>query len=88
MKLTITTLITTAILFSLSGSALAEGSKGKKFKQTDTNGDGLLSRSELQAKQDKRLDDLFSNADSNNDGFISKEEMRSHRKNKKKDRHY
>ena len=86
MKFHLTAFTAAAILFTVSGSALAEGAKGEKFKQADTNADGLLSRSELEAQNDKRLDDLFAHADANNDGLISKEEMRSHRKAKKKNR--
>jgi Ca2+-binding EF-hand superfamily protein len=66
-----------------STQALAEDHKGGKFKKSDGNGDGMLSRAELQVQQQTRLNNLFTQADTNKDGLISKEEMKAHRKNKK-----
>jgi len=65
--------------------AIADGHKtgGEKFKQADTNGDGMLSKAEMKVQQEKRLEKMFSNADVNNDGNLSKEELRAHREKKK-----
>jgi Ca2+-binding EF-hand superfamily protein len=71
------------ITSSIATSAMAENVKGKRFDRLDTNKDGMLSRSEMQAGQAKRLNKLFSTADANGDGVLSKEELKKHWSNKK-----
>ncbi|MFT6200875.1 MAG: Ca2+-binding EF-hand superfamily protein [Candidatus Endobugula sp.] len=65
--------------------AIADGHKkgGEKFKQADTNGDGMLSKAEMKVQQEKRLDKMFSEADVDNDGNLSKEELHAHREKKR-----
>lgn len=46
----------------------------KMFKDTDTDGDGFITKEEWQAKGDK----MFSEIDANHDGKISKDEMKAH----------
>lgn len=46
----------------------------KMFKETDTDGDGSLSKDEWNAKGDKMFDEI----DANHDGKISKDEMKAH----------
>lgn len=59
---------------------------GKHFQESDTDGDGAISKAEWAAKGDK----MFSETDTNGDGKISKEEMKAkheaHRE-KMKERH-
>lgn len=45
--------------------------KGKHFKETDTNGDGVISKDEWRAQGDK----MFAERDTNHDGKISQQEM-------------
>ncbi len=48
----------------------------KRFKTTDANSDGLISKEEFQIMQKRRLEKFFAKADLNNDNHLSKEEMR------------
>jgi hypothetical protein len=76
----------TALGCILAGTpAIADGHKtgGEKFKQTDTNGDGMLSKAEMKVQQEKRLDKMFSKADVNNDGNLTKDELHAHREKRK-----
>jgi Ca2+-binding EF-hand superfamily protein len=41
----------------------------------DADDDGMLSFDEMQAKQQKRLDKMFSRLDANEDGMLSAEEL-------------
>ncbi|HEY9260874.1 hypothetical protein [Chitinophaga sp.] len=55
------------------------------FKKIDTNGDGKLSKAEVDAaaKDDKRvtkLKDNFDAIDANKDAFLDKEELQAYRK--------
>jgi len=82
----ISTIATSIAIMGIMGAspAIADGhKKSGKFKEADTNSDGMLSRAELQVQQENRLNNLFIQADTNKDGLISKEEMKAHRKNKK-----
>ena len=60
-----------------------DGGKGgpgaEHFKRTDTNNDGFLTKDEMRAEQQKRIDDLFSRLDTNNDGKLSGDEMKKGR---------
>ncbi|NSL85299.1 EF-hand domain-containing protein [Chitinophaga solisilvae] len=56
------------------------------FKKIDTDGDGKLSKAEVDTAADKdgkgftRLKEKFGAIDSNKDGFIDKEELKAFRK--------
>jgi hypothetical protein len=87
LKRHVSTLTAIAVLGCIMAvtPAIADGHKkeGEKFKQADTNGDGMLSKAEMKVQQEKRLDKMFSEADVNNDGNLSKEELRAHREKKR-----
>jgi Ca2+-binding EF-hand superfamily protein len=82
---TLTAITALSCLMSLTPAFADDDKKagGERFKKSDTNADGMLSKSEMKVQQEKRLDKMFSKADANNDGLLSKEELRTHRKNKK-----
>lgn len=46
----------------------------KKFSETDTNGDGMISKNEHEEKGGEK----FSDADTNSDGSLSKAEVTAH----------
>ena len=48
----------------------------KRFKATDANSDGLISKQEFQIMQKRRLEKFFAKTDLNNDNHLSKEEIR------------
>lgn len=52
---------------------------GKMGRHLDTDGDGQISKAELQAAHERRLA-AFDRADANKDGKLSPEEMRSFRR--------
>jgi hypothetical protein len=45
------------------------------FEEADTNHDGFLTKDEMRAAQDKKLDEMFARLDTNKDGKLSKEEL-------------
>ncbi|MCB1537872.1 MAG: EF-hand domain-containing protein [Rhodospirillales bacterium] len=47
----------------------------EKMLNADTNGDGMLSKAEFMAVQEKRFDEM----DANKDGQVSKDEMKAYR---------
>jgi EF-hand domain pair len=49
---------------------------GGMFKRIDTDGDGMISRAELLASQQRQLQ-AFERADTNHDGKLSRDEMRA-----------
>jgi hypothetical protein len=53
-----------------------EGGKGHFFSQADVNQDGYLTREEMEAAQQKRLDKMFTHVDGDNDGKLSQEELK------------
>lgn len=70
-------------LVSISALAAADSGAAKehrgegpaaRFAQADTNGDGQLSRAEVQAALPRQADD-FDKADANHDGQLSREEL-------------
>lgn len=66
-----------------TGDAGAKGkgerpNPGAMFKKIDTDGDGRLSREEVNAAPAKRLQHNFNEIDTNGDGYLSKEEMRAY----------
>lgn len=67
--------IAACVALSLSApAAMAKpGGKGKHFEKMDTNGDGVVSREEFDAKHDE----MFSKMDANGDGNVTKEEMKA-----------
>ena len=52
---------------------------GKMFEKADANGDGVVSKEEFMAAQEK----MFAKLDSDGDGSLTKEEMKEHRKSMK-----
>jgi predicted small lipoprotein YifL len=62
-----------AVLAFLATPALAGDYEGKKGPKMDTDGDGVVSKSEFMAKQEARFDEM----DANNDGKIQKEEFKA-----------
>lgn len=56
--------------FSQAGPG-KDGHGARLFEQTDTNGDGYISKEEMQAASEKR----FTDADADGDGVLTKDEM-------------
>jgi EF-hand domain pair len=56
------------------------GGPGRFFDEADANKDGFLTKDEMKAAQDKKLDQMFTNVDKNKDGKLSKEELEQGRK--------
>ena len=52
---------------------------GKMFKESDVNGDGFLTREEMENAHQKRLDQMFKDTDTDNDGKLSQDEMKAGR---------
>lgn len=50
-----------------------------RLQSADTDGDGMLSKTEFMAVHEKRFDEM----DANKDGKISKDEMKAHRESMK-----
>lgn len=47
----------------------------RMFQETDTNTDGFITRDEMLAKQQARVDEMFTTIDADKDGKLSKDEM-------------
>ncbi|RAJ82275.1 EF hand domain-containing protein [Chitinophaga dinghuensis] len=65
-----------------------QGDREAFFKKIDKDGDGKLSKAEVEAasKDDKRLAKLnenFDSIDTNKDGFIDKDELKAFRKSQR-----
>jgi hypothetical protein len=45
------------------------------FAKADTNADGFVTREEMAARQEAKLDEMFETVDTNKDGQLSREEM-------------
>ncbi len=56
------------------------GGPGRFFDEADANKDGFLTKEEMKAAQDKKLDEMFANVDKDKDGKLSKEELEQGRK--------
>ncbi len=56
-----------------------EGHHGQKFEKIDTDGDGFLTRAEMEAYHKQKLDKMFEKADANKDGKLSREELQKGR---------
>lgn len=53
------------------------GPDGKRFfEEADTNKDGFLTKDEMRAVQEKKLDQMFEHVDADKDGKLSKEELK------------
>jgi hypothetical protein len=51
----------------------------RMFEETDTNKDGFVTRDEMLAKQQARLDEMFTTVDTDKDGKLSRDEMQKGR---------
>jgi Ca2+-binding EF-hand superfamily protein len=69
--------IASAALLAVAAPDGRDGHGAERFKQADTNGDGLVSRDE--AKALPRLAKNFDAIDANRDGQVSADEMRAFR---------
>lgn len=62
---------------------------GHFFKKADTNSDGFLTREEMRAAQEKKLDKMFEKMDTNKDSKLSQEELeQGHKEMRKKFKEY
>lgn len=75
-------IITAACIIGVAATVATVSAKsrgGDRFEKLDANGDGIVTASEMDARQA----DLFKAADANGDGGISQEEFHEHRKAKR-----
>ena len=75
---TLYTSLTIALMSLAPVAAMAADAPHDKmghWKEADTNNDGVISKQEYQASQDKRFKDI----DTSGDGNISQDEMQAHR---------
>lgn len=70
-----------ALALAIAMPAISQAGPGKEgpgahlFQQTDTDGDGFISKAEMEAASEKR----FTEADANGDGVLTKDEMNAAR---------
>lgn len=87
MKKPVLMLCAAALAFT-AVPTLAQGGppRGEKFfEEIDANKDGFISKEEMQAHQQKRLDEMFAATDTDKDGKLSRDEMKAfHEKMKAK----
>lgn len=78
-----------AVLAFNSSIVLADGhggdgqghrGKGKMFKAADTDGDGVISKSEFKAHHEKKAEDWFGRLDQDGNGEVTSEEAKEGRK--------
>jgi len=60
---------------TLSSAAMADG----HMKKIDTDGDGVISKSEFMAKHEEKSEERFDKIDADGDGVLSKKEMKKAR---------
>ncbi len=67
------------LILSLVASPLYAGEHNhqQRFQKADTDGDGLLSKSEMRAVHEKRFDKMFNRLDADGDTKISADEMKA-----------
>jgi len=70
----------------LPGLALAAPGNGKAHKKIDTNGDGVISKSEAQDASAKRLVEGFADIDADGNGELTREELHAHKKKRMAER--
>lgn len=76
--------IAAVCIVGVAASAAAVSAKprgGERFEKLDANGDGIVTATEMDARQAELLRD----ADANGDGGLTEEEFRAHRKAKRKE---
>lgn len=81
-----------AVALLVSAPAFAEGPDGgpggpggpdhakrgeERFKASDTNSDGVLSRAEFLAESQKRAGEIYDKLDENKDGKLTQDEMKA-----------
>lgn len=90
MKKLLAPMMATALIFAGGAAFAADTSappapdgkhppKHDRFKAADKNEDGFLTKDEMKAQQEKRLDDMFERTDTNKDGKLSQDEMKAGR---------
>lgn len=90
MKKYLAPLMATALIFAGSAAFAEDAPKadGKprpdRFKEADANNDGFITKEEMKAQQEKRLDDMFAKTDTDKDGKLSQEEMKKGREEMRK----
>lgn len=62
----------------------SQAERGERFAKTDSNGDGHLSREELQNAGAKKLIQHFDKIDANGDGQLAKEELKAAHQQRRK----
>lgn len=82
-------MLAAALLLSAGAASAEDASPVKKphldrFKEADANNDGFLTKEEMRAGQEKRLDEMFAKADLDKDGKLSPEEIAKSREEMKK----
>jgi hypothetical protein len=62
-----------------TGTPVKKGGDKENFKEMDKDGDGKLSKVEVDGSDRKHLKKDFAAIDTNADGFISKDELKAYR---------
>lgn len=71
-----------AIAFAADNTSAPKGERGSHFKKADTDGNGTLSRAEVE-KSLPRLAKQFDQIDTNKDGQLSRDELKAAKKTQK-----
>ena len=71
-----------ALGFAADNTTAPKGERGSHFKKADTDGNGTLSRAEVE-KSMPRLAEKFDQIDTNKDGQLSRDEMKAWKKTHK-----
>jgi Ca2+-binding EF-hand superfamily protein len=75
-----------ALGFAADNTTAPKGERGSHFKKADTDGNGMLSRAEVE-KSMPRLAKKFDQIDTNKDGQLSRDELKAFKKSHKKHAH-
>ena len=66
-----------------AGEPTKKGGDKDNFKEMDKDGDGKLSKAEVDGSDRKGIIKNFANVDTNADGFITKDELKAYKANRK-----